>query len=272
MRNCPLTQLVVSVLLCTFVAISCGKDPILEAVDAMEDNAGAEGGPGSESGALQKGVPEDPQLGVPEEPLPGSPTGEPGLAAEPEKGTPAEPEPGTPTDPEPAAPGTSDQPEPPPSAGGGDPAEPQPGVPKDPEPAPPGSPGGAHHEGKEAGGAEEGPHVLIRGRIDAPGGSGVIRIDMFDGDQRNVAGPRPKVVGVHEIATPGRFEVSVPQSHRRVWLGAYRDLNGNNRPDKGEPTGWYKRNPVFLDGSPPSVVIELEVEGKASDLGLDFGE
>lgn len=272
MRHCPLTQPVVSVLLCALVVISCGKDPILEAVDAMDENSVEEGQPVSEGGEPQKGVPEEPLPGVPGDPSPGVPTGEPGLAEEPQKGTPEEPEPGIPTDPEPAAAGSSERPAPPPSSGGGAPAEPQPGVPEEPEPAPPGSPGGAHHEGKEGGGAEEGPHVLIRGRIDAPGGKGVIRIDMFDGDQRNVAGPRPKVVGVHEIATPGGFEVSVPQSHGRVWLGAYRDLNGNNRPDKGEPTGWYKRNPVFLDGSPPSVVIELEVEGKASDLGLDFGE
>jgi len=95
---------------------------------------------------------------------------------------------------------------------------------------------------------------------------------MFDGDQRNVSGPRPKVVAVHEIPTLGPFDHSVPVSAKRIWLGAYRDVNDNKRPDKGEPFGWYSRNPIYLDDVPALIEVEIESEGKASGLGLDFGE
>lgn len=214
--------------------------------------------------------------GVPEEPEPGRPEmGEgamvAGLAEEPLPGTPEEPEPGVPEEPEPAAPGSTNQPAPPP-VGDGVPVQPEPGIPDEPEPAPPGTPGGADHPGKEGGAVEEGPHVTIRGSIASPSGAGKVRIDLFDGDQRNVSGPRPKVVGVHEVAQAGPFELSVPVSVGRVWLGAYLDGNGNNRPDKGEAFGWYNRNPIHLDDVPTSINITLEEEGKASGLGLDFGE
>lgn len=230
------------------------------------------------AGDPEAGVPAEPEPGIPENPspggggTPGSP-GVEGLAEEPAKGVPDEPEPGIPTAPAPAEAGSANQPEPPPAqAGQGVASEPTPGVPDEPKPAPPGSPGGAAHKGKNDGQVEEeGPQAMVRGRIDAPQGLGVIRIDLFDGDQRNVAGPRPKVVGVHEVEDPGPFELSVAVSHKRVWVGAYRDINGNKRPDKGEPSGWYARNPVFLDSPPASLVITLNVEGKATGLGLDFG-
>jgi hypothetical protein len=275
MRDCPLTQSLVPVLACALLAVACGKDPILEAVDAMEEGSPRTGTPmPGVDGQPEKGIPEEPEPGIPTEPSAGGESaGAAGLSGEPAKGVPEEPEPGVPEQPAPAPSGSTERPTPPPSVDGqGAPEEPEPGVPEDPEPAPPGSPGGAAHAGKEDGGVEEGPHALIRGRIDSGGGSGKIRIDMFDGDQRNVSGPRPKVVGVHEIDSPGGFEVSVPQAHKRVWIGAYRDLNGNNRPDKGEPSGWYSRNPVYLDSIPSSVIITLVVEGKATGLGLDFGE
>jgi hypothetical protein len=252
----------------------------LAAAEAMDEPAQANGvqAEGADDG-MQKGIPDEPEPGIPEGPSGVGAVGEAGApgvegsAEEPAKGVPEEPEPGQPEEPEPAPAGTEDRPSPPPmTVGSGEPDAPKPGVPDEPTAAPPGTPGGAHHEGKEAGDDAEGPHALVRGRVDAPGGSGKIRIDLFDGDQRNVSGPRPKVVGVHEIDSPGGFELSVPLTHKRVWLGAYRDLNGNHRPDKGEPSGWYSRNPVFLDSLPASVVISLEVEGKSSGLGLDFGE
>ena len=276
MKLCPLLKIAQVSALAMIVGAGCGKDPILEAVDEMSSDAS---GGGDGASPPSKGVPENPEPGIPSDPSPGDAGGVPGepgeagVAEEPQKGVPEDPEPGIPSEPAPAAAGSANRPAPPPSqAGSGQPSEPTPGVPSEPEPAPPGSPGGAAHKGKMDGEEERGPEALIRGRIDAPGGSGMIRIDLFDGDQRNVAGPRPKVVGVHEISSPGGFEVSIPESHKRVWVGAYRDLNGNNRPDKGEPSGWYPRNPVYLDSLPSSVIISLEVEGKASGLGLDFGE
>ena len=280
MRRCPLTRLALHGSIAVVAGLGCGKDPILAAVDAMEESdAPRLPNDASVAGEPEAGIPEEPEPGVPDNPSPGDGGATPGspgvkgVAEEPSKGIPEEPEPGIPGEPPPAAAGTADRPEPPPAqAGQGVAAEPTPGVPEEPKPAPPGSPGGADHKGKNEGQVEdEGPHATVRGRIDAPQGLGMIRIDLFDGDQRNVAGPRPKVVGVHEVDDPGPFELSVAVAHKRVWLGAYRDINGNKRPDKGEPSGWYARNPVFLDSPPSSLVITLQVEGKATGLGLDFG-
>jgi len=224
----------------------CGKDPILEAAE----NIDAE-----------------------------EPSSEAGEAAEPSEqpaamGEDGEPEPGVPEEPSPAPAGSTERPDPPPhSSGTGKAVEPEPGVPEEPSPAPPGTPGGAEHPGKEGGVLEEGPQVLLRGTIS--GGESVggrIRIDLFDGDQRNTSGPRPRVVGVHEVSKSGPFELSVPQSVKRVWIGAYRDLNQNNRPNEGEPFGWYSRNPVYLDDPPAQIEISLAVEGKSLGLGLDFRE
>ena len=116
--------------------------------------------------------------------------------------------------------------------------------------------------------------MLLRGRVLTSSDlEGKVRIDLFDGDQRNVAGPRPKVIGVHEMQHPGSFEISVSRSAKRVWLGAYVDLNSNNRPDKGEPSGWFDGNPVHLgDDELDSIEIRLEVESAASGLGRDFSE
>ena len=78
--------------------------------------------------------------------------------------------------------------------------------------------------------------------------------------------------GVHEVESLGPFEVSVAESTGRVWIGAYRDLNQNNRPNQGEPFGWYARNPVYLDDPPDSIEINLVVVGKSQGLGVDFRE
>ncbi len=273
MGHCLLTQKNQrSLVRLSFLAIlntaGCAKDPILEAAESMDTL--------TDSKDLESKFDKDRMVGVPEEPEPGIP-GEPdqemkaGLASDPEPGTPEEPEPGIPEDPEPAAPGTESQPAPP-TSGDGVPTQPEPGIPDEPKPAPPGTPGGADHPGKEGGLVDDGPHVTIRGTISANSANGKIRIDLFDGDQRKVSGPRPKVVGVHDIGQLGPYEVSVPLSVGRVWLGAYLDANGNNRPDKGEAFGWYGQNPVHLDDVPKAVNIALVEEGKATGLGLDFGE
>ena len=122
---------------------------------------------------------------------PGEP-GEPG-AVQPgeenmEAGIPEEPAPGIPEEPVPAPAGSAQMPKPPPG-GDGVPAEPAPGVPEEPEAAPPGSPGGAAHAGKDDQALESGPQAIIRGVILGEAGVGKVRIDMFDGDQRNVSGP-----------------------------------------------------------------------------------
>jgi len=232
--------------LCGF---GCGEDPILTAAEAMVEPTPT---------LVQEG---QPTPGTPDEPLPGQPqvTGEAeeptaAVPEEPTAAVPEEPTPGIPEEPEPAAPGAVDRPKPPPGAEGVA-VEPEPGIPDAPKPAPPGSPGGAEHKGKEAGQVETGPQVILRGHVTGEGISGKIRIDLFDGDQRNVAGPRPKVVGVHDMPAPGAFELSVPVSADRVWIGAYQDANSNKRPDKGEPSGWYSRNPVHMDNVPDDIGI-----------------
>lgn len=285
-----------------FLFCGCGKDPILEAAENLEAEVSTEqGAPPVTDVALgvdgqpTPGIPEEPTPGVPEDPseggviaqgagivvpkqagevgVPSEPSAA-GVPSEPTAGVPEEPKPGSAEEPTPAPAGSTELPEPPPGLdGSGSSVAPKPGVPQDPEPAPPGTPGGADHPGKEGGVVEEGPHITLRGQI--TGGESVggrIRIDLFDGDQRNTSGPRPRVVGVHEVNPSGTFEISVPQSSGRVWIGAYRDLNQNNRPNEGEPFGWYSKNPVYLEDPPSLVEITLAVEGKSRGLGLDFRE
>jgi hypothetical protein len=269
------------------VFFACGQDPILDAVDEMggasAPNKAPTSGPNDEEN-MEPGIPEEPTPGVATGPASKGVAGTPGTPAEggvvvapeePEPGTPEDPVPGIPEDPEPARPGSTDRSE---AVDGeqeglGTAESPEPGTPEDPEPAPPGSPGGAQHAEKQDF-TVEGVQVLVRGQVFLDEEiTGQIRIDLFDGDQRNVAGPRPKVVGVHEMDAAGSFEISVSQSAKRVWLGAYVDLNSNNRPDKGEPSGWYQNNPVQLQDDPiDEVLIRLEVESKSSGLGRDFGE
>jgi hypothetical protein len=281
---------------------SCGKDPILEAAETIEaeeaavvETAPSAGASIGADGEPKPGIPEEPKPGVPEDPPEGAPVaqkaegitpgtsagvgvpaepGEAGVPLEPEAGVPEEPKPGAAEEPKPAPAGSTEKPDPPPGTeGSGKASAPKPGVPEDPEPAPPGTPGGADHPGKEGGVVAEGPHITLRGRITGgESAGGRIRIDLFDGDQRNTSGPRPRVVGVHEVNPSGTFEISVPQSAGRVWIGAYRDLNQNNRPNEGEPFGWYSKNPVYLEDPPSLVEITLAVEGKSRGLGLDFRE
>ena len=256
MSHCPLTRSALSLLSIVWLCVGCGTDPILEAAEAMDQEeattgqappSGGEPGEPGEPGAVQPGE-ENMEPGVPEEPAPGIPE-----------------------EPEPAPAGSERVPKPPPG-GDGVPEEPKPGIPEEPEAAPAGSPGGAAHAGKDGQMEEAGPQVIIRGVVAGEPGLGKVRIDLFDGDQRNVSGPRPKVVGVHEIDDVGAFELSVAASAKRIWLGAYRDGNDNKRPDKGEPFGWYGQNPIYLDDIPARIEVKIESEGKASGLGLDFGE
>jgi hypothetical protein len=290
-------------MLLVLLVLGCGKDPILaraEELQRVEEAArkaattGAAGTAGTSAGTAGEQVvavvPEEPSPGIPVEPDPGIPdaTGEgakgtPGVASrEPgtlTAGTAEDPAPGVPEEP---VPGVAAVPSPAPAGSpmpawaqdtgqiAGQPEEPEPGIPEEPKPAPPGTPQGVDEEGK----AEEaiGPHVTLRGRIDMDVSvQAKIRIDIFDGDHRNRSGPRPSVVQFHELAMPGTFELSIPTSAKRVWLGAYADVNGNNRPDRGEPRGWFPRNPVFLTDAPGAIVIELVQEQVADDLSAEFG-
>ena len=254
MSHCPLTRSALSLLSIVWVCVGCGTDPILEAAEAMDPeeattvqappSAGEPGEPG-EPGVVQPGE-ENMEPGVPEEPEPAflkNPSRlQQGLSVCPRR---------------PVVTGCRRSRSPESRRARGRTA---------------GVSGGAAHAGKEGQMEEAGPQVIIRGVVTGEPGIGRVRIDLFDGDQRNVSGPRPKVVGVHDIDDVGVFELSVAASAKRIWLGAYRDGNDNKRPDKGEPFGWFGQNPIYLDDIPARIEVKIESEGKASGLGLDFGE
>lgn len=88
---------------------------------------------------------------------------------------------------------------------------------------------------------------------------GIVRIDIFDGDQRDLKA-RPRVVAVSQISGPGGFTVSVPETVGQVWVSAFNDENGNSRPDPGtDPTGFFVNNPVQLSKGPVAdILIQLE--------------
>jgi hypothetical protein len=279
--------------------IACGGDPILDKAREFEAEeragtrpaptaGGAAGGAadGAAGGAAAVVVPSAPGIpdevitpGIPDEPAPAPPGTSsegvtPGIPDEPapaEAGAPWGGDTGSVT----ITPGVPDEPAPAPAGapGGSDTGAiaVTPGVPDEPAPGAPGTAGGAAHADKQVG--FEGPTTTLRGwlRMDESI-QAKIKIDVFDGDQRNIAGPRPSLVTVASFDRPGEFEIEVPLSAKRVWLSAYADTTGDGRPSKGEPTGWYPGNPVFLSDAPDVIVIELVADKKAVGLGLDFGQ
>ena len=135
----------------------------------------------------------------------------------------------------------------------GVPAEPAPGVPDAPPP------------GK---GVPEGPSIRLSGRVSAPAEvTGPVRIDAFDGDQRDLSGPRPAVVAVGHLAGPGDFELSVPAGSGPLWLGAYMDIDGNGRPDPTDPVGWYSGNPLTGEGDQAGLDLVLAIEAPPDGAG-----
>ncbi len=243
----------------TFAAFACGGDPILQRADELEAQEEVSKAPAVEVKSTDKKVDSEEVItpGIPDETI------TPGVPDEPDPVQPDEPEQGVPDEPTPAPPGTP---------GGSDTGgvDVTPGVPEEPEPAPPGTEGGAPHEGKVE--ALSGPQVTLRGRISMDESiKAKVYIDVFDGDQRNHTGPRPSLVKVIELAGAGDFEITLPVSAKRVWLSAYADLTSDNRPTKGEPTGWFPGNPVFLDSPPDFISVDLVMESKPVGLGLDFG-
>lgn len=157
-------------------------------------------------------------------------------AAPPQPGAATAPAPGKPADPQPVRPG---EPQP------VQPGQPQPGVPQEPPP----------------GGGPDGPAVTLKGTITVPGWKGgEIRIDVFDGDQKAAAGTgkRPSVVAQGKVAEPGPFELRVPQSADRVWIGAFADEDKNGRPGHTDPTGWYSGNPVSTGADRGGIELELQ--------------
>ncbi len=240
----------------TLALTACWEDPILqraEDLEALDKPAAKSGAAPVEAGTPEQGM----EAGIPDETI------TPGVPEDPDPVQAEDPAPGVPEDPEPAPPGFKGG-----NDSGGEGVTP--GVPEEPDPAPVGSPGGAEHEGKTDG--LVGPRGTLTGTVSMDESiKAKIYIDIFDGDQRNHAGPRPSLVTVQELQGAGAFKIEVPLSAKRVWLSAYADINGDKRPTKGEPTGWFPGNPVHLESPPDRIKLELVADKKPVGLGLDFG-
>ena len=107
----------------------------------------------------------------------------------------------------------------------------------------------------------QGPSVVLRGTVAVPDyTTGAVRIDLFDGDQRKLDGPRPSVVAVVVLRSPGAWSVTVPQGSP-LWIGAYVDVDGDGRPAPSEPIGWFAGNPVQATADTAGLELVLEPEG-----------
>ncbi len=113
-----------------------------------------------------------------------------------------------------------------------------------------------------------GPAITLSGTVSAEGWDGAVRLDVFDGDQRQLEGPRPSVVAVHTVEQPGAFEIRVPKDSGSVWVGAFADTNSNGRPDRDDPQAWYSGNPVATAADVDGLVLDLEVETSDPAGGL----
>jgi len=86
-----------------------------------------------------------------------------------------------------------------------------------------------------------------------------IRIDIFDGDQQALEGPRPKVISTKRISGIGSFSISVDKKDTNIWIGAYCDVDGDGRPGPKDPSGWYAQNPVGSASDLSGIAITLEL-------------
>ena len=86
-----------------------------------------------------------------------------------------------------------------------------------------------------------------------------IRIDIFDGDQRSLEGPRPKVISTKRVSQLGDFSISVSKNEEKIWIGAYCDVDGDGRPGPKDPSGWYANNPVKAGADLSGITIILEI-------------
>ena len=111
---------------------------------------------------------------------------------------------------------------------------------------------------------KDGEFITITGTIDANNPNNKpIRIDIFDGDQRNIGGKRPSVV----VSTTGEagpeFGISLPKKEQMLWVGAYIDEDGNGRPGPLDPSGWYSGNPISGEADHSRIVLTLGIPNDA---------
>ena len=111
---------------------------------------------------------------------------------------------------------------------------------------------------------KDGEFITITGTIDGNNPNNKpIRIDIFDGDQRNIGGKRPSVVVSTTVEAGPKFEIFLPKKEQMLWVGAYIDEDGNGRPGPLDPSGWYSGNPISGEADHSSVVLTLGIPNDA---------
>ena len=111
---------------------------------------------------------------------------------------------------------------------------------------------------------KDGEFITISGTIEANNPTNKsIRIDIFDGDQRNIGGKRPSVVVSTTVEAGPEFEIFLPKNKQMLWVGAYIDEDGNGRPGPLDPSGWYSENPISGEEDHLRVVLTLGIPNDA---------
>ncbi len=111
---------------------------------------------------------------------------------------------------------------------------------------------------------KDGDFVTISGTINASNpNNNVIRIDVFDGDQRNIGGKRPSVVVSTTVDGGPEFEIFLPKKDQQLWVGAYIDEDGDGRPGPLDPSGWYEGNPISGSSNQEDIVLTLGIPNDA---------
>ena len=106
--------------------------------------------------------------------------------------------------------------------------------------------------------------LLLSGTIDAKKSNNKpIRIDIFDGDQRNIGGKRPSVVVSTTVEAGPEFEIALPKKSQMLWVGAYIDEDGNGRPGPLDPSGWYTENPISGESDHSRIILTLGIPNDA---------
>jgi hypothetical protein len=107
-------------------------------------------------------------------------------------------------------------------------------------------------------GLSKGSKIVISGKIiiDDWSGNG-IRIDIFDGDQRNLDGPRPSVISTERVEKPGDYSIRIDKVDKDIWIGGYVDDDGDGKPGEGDPSGWSDSNPVAGSESHEGIDLRL---------------
>jgi hypothetical protein len=100
--------------------------------------------------------------------------------------------------------------------------------------------------------------VVFEGTISVNDWSGKpIRIDVFDGDQRNIGGKRPSVIISETVNKIGTFSIEIPQKDVMVWIGGFIDEDQDGRPGPKDPSGWYTGNPVSAKDNQKGITFSL---------------